>query len=61
MLQWLLKVSMGGEPSWMPLFSIANCGIFQLYVRPPHAAAVRDAQGGYYAQWRLMNVVPYGS
>lgn len=60
-LQWLLKVSVGAPETWMPLFHISNCGIFHLFVSPPHTGADsgRLSPESYYAQWKLMNHLPY--
>ncbi len=60
-LQWLLKVSVGVPTGWMPLFHVSNCGIFHLFVSPPHDGtdSGRLTPESYYAQWRLMNHIPY--
>ena len=52
MMQWLFKCSVGAEARWMPLVPAANCGIFQLHIRPapPHS---------YYAAWKRVNFVAY--
>jgi len=46
-IQWLVRATFGCA-SWMPLFSTANCGIFELLVEP-------GSPGAAYIQWRLMN------
>jgi broad specificity phosphatase PhoE len=46
-IQWLLRSTFGCR-SWMPLFSTANCGIFELLVEPGGPSAA-------YLQWRHLN------
>jgi broad specificity phosphatase PhoE len=48
-IQWLLRSTFGSR-SWMPLFSTANCGIFELFAQPTGA-------GPAYLQWRRLNFV----
>jgi broad specificity phosphatase PhoE len=45
-IQWLLRVTFGAR-AWMPLFSTANCGIFELLAEPRGEGA--------YLQWRHFN------
>jgi len=47
-IQWLVRATFGCR-TWMPLFSIANCGVFELVVAPTRS-------GLAYLQWRNMNL-----
>ncbi len=46
-IQWLIRTTFGCA-SWMPLFSTANCGIFELLVEP-------GSPGSAYMHWRHLN------
>jgi broad specificity phosphatase PhoE len=46
-IQWLVRSTFGCR-SWMPLMHTANCGIFELLVRP-------NDEGSAYLQWRRLN------
>jgi phosphoserine phosphatase len=46
-IQWLLRATFGCR-SWMPLLSTANCGVFELLVRPTRT-------GLAYLQWKRLN------
>jgi broad specificity phosphatase PhoE len=48
-LQWMIRATFGAR-SWMPLFSTANCGIFELFAEP-------SAAGPAYMQWRRLDFV----
>jgi len=48
-LQWMVRATFGSR-SWMPLFSIANCGIFELFAQP-------TAAGPAFLQWRRLDFV----
>jgi broad specificity phosphatase PhoE len=48
-IQWLIRATFGSR-TWMPLFTTANCGIFELFVEPTGA-------GPSYLQWRHLNFV----
>jgi broad specificity phosphatase PhoE len=48
-IQWMIRATFGGR-SWMPLFSTANCGIFELFAEP-------TAAGPAYLQWRRLDFV----
>jgi broad specificity phosphatase PhoE len=48
-IQWLIRATFGSR-SWMPLFTTANCGIFELFAEPTGA-------GPAYLQWRRLNFV----
>jgi broad specificity phosphatase PhoE len=53
-IQWMLRATFGCR-AWMPLFSIANCGVFELVVAPTQS-------GLAYLQWRNLNFqAPSGS
>ena len=47
-IQWLVRATFGCR-AWMPLFSIANCGVFELIVAPTRS-------GLAYLQWRNLNL-----
>jgi hypothetical protein len=47
-LQWLVRATFGCR-AWMPLFSIANCGVFELIVTPTRS-------GLAYLQWRNLDL-----
>ena len=47
-IQWLVRATFGCR-AWMPLFSIANCGVFELIVAPTRS-------GQAYLQWRNLNL-----
>lgn len=58
MLQWIIRASLGSDgEAWMPVFKTANCGIFLLSAEPVPATAEQPAS--FYAEWELMNFVPY--
>ena len=46
-IQWLLRATFGCR-SWMPLLHTANCGFFELVVRPTD-------EGSAYVQWRRLD------
>lgn len=46
-IQWLVRSTFGCR-TWMPLFSTANCGIFELLVEP-------GSPGSAYMHWRHLN------
>jgi broad specificity phosphatase PhoE len=46
-IQWMVRATFGCR-SWMPLLHTANCGIFELVVRPNEGRAA-------YLQWRRLN------
>jgi probable phosphoglycerate mutase len=46
-IQWMLRATFGCH-AWMPLFSIANCAVFELVVAPTRS-------GLAYLQWRNIN------
>jgi broad specificity phosphatase PhoE len=46
-MQWLVRATFGCR-SWMPLLHTANCGLFELVVRP-------SGEGPAYLQWRRLN------
>ena len=46
-IQWLVRATFGCR-AWMPLLSIANCGVFELVVAPTRS-------GLAYLQWRNIN------
>jgi broad specificity phosphatase PhoE len=48
-IQWMIRATFGSG-SWMPLFSTANCGIFELLAEPTGA-------GPAYLQWRRLDFV----
>ncbi len=48
-LQWMVRATFGAR-SWMPLFSTANCGIFELFAEP-------TAAGPAFLQWRRLDFV----
>jgi broad specificity phosphatase PhoE len=55
-LQWLFKTSYRtGWQTWMPLISVANCGIFHIFVSP------RESQQGnsFHAEWKIVNYTAY--
>ena len=57
-IQWLIRASMGPlDYRWMPLFKASNCGIFLLVVEPVQAQD--GLSPSFFAQWELMNHVPY--
>jgi broad specificity phosphatase PhoE len=47
-IQWLVRATFGCR-TWMPRFSIANCGVFELIVAPTRS-------GLDYLQWRNLNL-----
>jgi probable phosphoglycerate mutase len=47
-IQWLVRATFGCRV-WMPLFSIANCGVFELVVAPTRSSLA-------YLQWRNLNL-----
>ena len=60
MIQWLIRGSFGRHAhAWMPIFTAKNCGIFRLVVIP---APARDSlPASFFAEWQLMNLLPYDS
>jgi broad specificity phosphatase PhoE len=46
-IQWLVRATFGCR-SWMPLLHTANCGVFELLVKPSEG-------GSAYLQWRRLN------
>ena len=62
MLQWLIKATLGGsDHRWMPLFSMANCGVSTFHAESTsldHEGEVEPGTG-YYGSWKPINHVPY--
>jgi broad specificity phosphatase PhoE len=46
-MQWMLRATFGCR-SWMPLFAVGNCGVFELVVTPTPSSLA-------YLQWRNLN------
>jgi broad specificity phosphatase PhoE len=64
-LQWIVKTTLGDQNQrWMPIIKGSNCGIFLLTVRPvnydPSKPIGGDPSDGYFAEWTLLNHIPYG-
>jgi broad specificity phosphatase PhoE len=65
LLQWIVKATLGdSNQRWMPIVKGTNCGIFLLTVRPVNydteKPAGLDPADGYFAEWTLVNHLPYG-
>lgn len=58
MIQWIFRASFGTcDYAWMPVLRTSNCGIFALAVAP--APAVNDLPASFFAEWELLNHIPY--
>ena len=60
-LQWLIKATFDPPPAnhWMPIFSIANCGISHFRVRPVDYSDSGDIAAGYFGNWLLLSFLAY--
>jgi broad specificity phosphatase PhoE len=64
LLQWIVKTTLGDDGQrWMPIIKGSNCGIFLLTVRPvnydPGKPFGKDPADGFFAEWTLLNHIPY--
>lgn len=64
LLQWIMKSTLGDDSQrWMPIIKARNCAIFLLTVRPvnydPEKPIGTDPADGYFAEWTLVNHLPY--
>jgi broad specificity phosphatase PhoE len=59
-MQWLIKATLN-DTEWMPLFPIANCGIYKLSGRPGWESKQADSHSipSYVRTWELLNTIPY--
>jgi broad specificity phosphatase PhoE len=54
-IQWLVRATFGCR-SWMPLLHTANCGIFELIVRPTAVSPEKPMdKSRAYLQWKQLN------